>query len=275
MAEVQSVRQLPAEFIEALGKTYADELTKTVGGLKEIDVSQLYGPQFVAGPGALTTQAEQLAGGLGSYEPYLQAAAAGTGPTAYQQYMSPYQQDVISTTLQEYDVQAQRGLPGLRAQQVAAGAFGQGRGAVQEAVYQSESDRNRAALQAQLQQQGFTQAQDLAQRGFTQQLQLAQQAPAAVGTQIAGLTALGSQQQARQQAELEAQRQLAYQQAYQPYQATQALGSGVMGLISGYPQQTQQTITPSPSPLSTALGTASTLAGIYKLVGQGTSAFRG
>jgi len=49
----------------------------------------------------------------------------------------------------------------------------------------------------------------------------------------------------------------------------------VMGLISGYPAQTQQTITPSPSPLQTALGTASTLAGIYKLVGQGTQAFGG
>jgi hypothetical protein len=287
MAEVQSVRQLPAEFIEALGKTYADELTKTVGGLKTIDVSKLYGPQFVAGPGAFTTQAEQLAGGLGSYAPYLQgaaqaqqAAAGLVGPQAYQAYMSPYQQDVIQSTLQEFDVQAQRGLPGLRAQQVAQGAFGQGRGAVQEAVYQSESDRNRAALQAQLLQQGFGQAQQLAGQAFQQQqqlasgqLNLAQANPAAVGTQIAGLTALGSQQEARQQAELEAQRQLAYQQAYQPYQATQALGQGVMGLISGYPAQTTQTITPSPSPLSTALGTASTLAGIYKLVGQGTKAF--
>lgn len=80
MAEVQEVRQLPAPFIEALGKTYADELTKTVGGLKTIDVSKLYGPQFVAGPGALTTQAEQMVGGLGAYQPYLQAAAAATGP---------------------------------------------------------------------------------------------------------------------------------------------------------------------------------------------------
>ena len=275
MAEVQEVRQLPAQFIEALGKTYADELTKTVGGLKQIDVSKLYGPQFVAGPGALTTQAEALAGGLGAYAPYLQAAEAATNPTAYQQYMSPYQQDVISTTLQEYDVQAQKGLPALAAQAIGAGAFGGGREGVQRAEYQSASDRNRAALQAQLLQQGFGQAQQLAQQQFGQQMQLAQAAPAAVGTQIAGLTALGSQQQARQQAELEAQRQLAYQQAYQPLQATQTLGSGVMGLISGYPQQTQQTITPSPSPLSTALGTASTLAGIYKLVGQGTSAFRG
>ena len=230
MAEVQEVRQLPAQFIEALGKTYADELTKTVGGLKEIDVSQLYGPQFVAGPGALTTQAEGLASGLGSFQPYLTAAEASTGPTAYQAYMSPYQQDVIDTTLQEFDRQSQRGITSIADQAIRAGAFGGGREGVQRAEYMASSDRNRAALQAQLLGQAFGQA-------------------------------------------LEAQRQLAYQQAYQPYQATQALGSGVMGLISGYPQQTQQTITPSPSPLSTALGTASTLAGIYKLVGQGTKAF--
>ena len=273
MAEVQEVRQLPAEFIEALGKTYADELTKTVGGLKEIDVSQLYGPQFVAGPGALTTQAESLASGLGSFQPYLTAAEAATGPTAYQAYMSPYQKDVIDTTLQEFDRQSQRGITSIADQAIRAGAFGGGREGVQRAEYMASSDRNRAALQAQLLQQGFGQAQQLAQQQFAQQMNLAQAAPAAVGTQIAGLTALGSQQQAREQAELEAQRQLAYQQAYQPYQATQALGSGVTSLISGYPAQTQQTITPSPSPLSTALGTASTLAGIYKLVGQGTKAF--
>ena len=275
MAEIQEVRQRPAEFIEALGKTYADELTKTVGGLKQIDVSKLYGPQFVAGPGALTTQAESLAGGLGAFQPYLRAAEAATGPTAYQAYMSPYQQDVIAETLREYDVQAQRGIPGLRAQQVAAGAFGQGRGAVQEAVYGAESDRNRAALQAQLLQQGFGQAQTLAQQAFQQQQQLAagqlglaQAAPSLAGQQISALTALGTQQQARQQAELEAQKQLQYQQAYQPYQATQALGQGVMGLISGYPAQTQQTIAPSPSGLQTGLGVASTLAGIYNLVGK-------
>ena len=266
MAEVSEVRQLPAEFIEALGKTYADELTKTVGGLKQIDVSKLYGPQYVAGPGALTTQAESLAGGLGSYAPYLQAAEAATGPTAYQAYMSPYQQDVIQSTLQEYDVQAQKGLGAISQQAIASGAFGGGREGVQRAEYQTTSDRNRAALQAQLLQQGFGQAQQLAAQQYQQQMGLAQQAPAAVGQQIAALTGLGAQQQAQQQAQLEAQKQLQYQQAYQPYQATQALGQGVMGLISGYPAQTRQEITPSPSGLSTALGTASTLAGIYSLV---------
>ena len=266
MAEISEVRQLPAEFIEALGKTYADELTKTVGGLKQIDVSQLYGPQYVAGPGALTTQAEQLASGLGAYQPYLQAAESATGPEAYKAYMSPYQQDVIQSTLQEYDIQAQKGLPGIGQAAYQAGAFGGARQGVAEAEYRSASDRNRAALQAQLLQQGFGQAQQLAGQQYQQQMGLAQQAPAAVGQQIAALTGLGAQQQAQQQAQLEAQKQLQYQQAYQPYQATQALGQGVMGLISGYPAQTQQTIAPSPSGLSTALGTASTLAGIYNLV---------
>jgi hypothetical protein len=91
MAEVSTVRQAPAEFIEAAGKTYLDDLTSAVGGIKGLDVSKLYGQQFVAGPGALQTQAETLAGGLGGYQPYLQGAAqaqqtaAGmVGPQAYQ-----------------------------------------------------------------------------------------------------------------------------------------------------------------------------------------------
>jgi hypothetical protein len=230
MAETVT-RSLPAPFIEAAGKTYLDELTKTVGGIKGIDLSKLYGQQFVAGPGALQTQAEGLSTGLGGFQPFLQAAQAATGPAAYQQYMSPYQQDVIDKTLQEYDIQSQKGLPALAAQAIQSGAFGGGREGVQRAEYQSESDRNRAALQAQLLQQGFGQAQSLAQKQYDQQMQLAQQAPALLGQQIAGLSALGTQQQAQEQAQLEAQRQLAYQQAYQPLQATQALGQGIAPMM--------------------------------------------
>ena len=55
MAEVQTVRQAPAEFIEAGGKTYLDDLTKAIGGFKGQDLSQIMGQQYVAGPGALTT----------------------------------------------------------------------------------------------------------------------------------------------------------------------------------------------------------------------------
>src|SRR5210317_1561576 len=178
MAEVSTVIQQPPEFIEAAAKPFITQLQQVTGDLKEADLSQVYGPQFTAGLGALTQQAIGKAGGLGAYEPYLQAAQAATGPTAYQQYMSPYQQDVIGTTLAEFDVQAQKGLPQLAAQAIGAGAFGGGREGVQRAEYMSASDRNRAALQAQLLQQGFGQAQQLAGADYTRQLQLAQQAPA-------------------------------------------------------------------------------------------------
>ena len=264
MAELTQTQTLPAPFIEALGKTYGEDLTKAIGGLKDLDVSKIYGPQFVAPESQFTQQAQGLAGGLGAYQPFLQAAQAATGPQAYQQFMSPYQQDVINTTLQQYDIQAQKGLPSLAAQAIGAGAFGGGREGVQRAEYQTQSDLNRALLQAQLQQQGFGQAQGLATNQFNQQMQLAGQQQGLLGSQISGLTALGAQQQAQQQAQLEAQKQLEFQRIYQPLQTAQQFGSGVMGLISGYPQQTQQQIAPSPSALQTGLGAASTLAGIYK-----------
>jgi hypothetical protein len=264
MAEIQQTQTLPAPFIEALGKTYGEDLTSAIGGLKGLDVSKIYGPQYVAPQSALQTQAQQLAGGLGGYQPYLQAAQAATGPQAYQQYMSPYQQDVINATLRQYDIQAQKGLPALAAQAIGAGAYGGGREGVQRAEYQTQSDLNRALLQAQLQQQGYGQAQQLASQQYNQQLGLAGQAQGLAAQEISGLSALGQQQQAQRQAELEAQKQLEYQKIYQPLQTAQQFGSGVMGLISGYPQQTQQTVTPSPTALQTGLGTLATLAGIYK-----------
>ena len=264
MAETITQVTQPPEFIEAAAKPYITELQKAVGGLKTADLSKVMGPQFTAGLGALTQDAISKAGGLGAYAPFLQTAAGLTGPTAYQQFMSPYQQDVIDTTLQEFDVQAAKGLPQLAAQAIGQGAFGGGREGVQRAEYQSASDRNRAALQAQLLQQGFGQAQQLAQTAYGQQAQLAQLAPQLVGQQISGLTTLGGIQQAADQATLTAQQQLAQAQLQQPIQAAQTLGSGIMGLISGYPAQQQQTIQPTPSSLQTGLSAASTLAGIYK-----------
>ena len=80
MAEV--VRTAPAEFIEAGAKTYLDDLTKAIGGFKTTDLSTIMGPQFVAGPGALTTQAEGLASGLGSFQPFLNEAALPTSDFA-------------------------------------------------------------------------------------------------------------------------------------------------------------------------------------------------
>jgi len=264
MAETITQVTQPPEFIEAAAKPYLTELQQAVGDFKQQDLSQIMGSQFVAGLSPLQQEAINKAGGLGAYEPYLQTAASLSGPNAYQQFMSPYQQDVIDTTLQGFDIQAQKGAQGVPAAAIAAGAFGGGREGVQRAEYQSASDRNRASLQAQLQQQGFQQAQQLASQAFGQQMNLAQAAPAFASQQIAGLSTLGGLQQAQTQAELAAQQQLLQAQAQQPIQAAQTLGSGIMGLISGYPGQISQTVQPTPSPLQTALSTGATLAGLYK-----------
>jgi hypothetical protein len=98
--------------------------------------------------------------------------------------MSPYQQQVIDTTLQEFDVQAAKGIPAIQAQAIGAGAFGGGREGVALAEYQAGSDRNRAALQAQLLQQGFSQAQQLAGQAFDQQRGLASLQPSLVAANV-------------------------------------------------------------------------------------------
>jgi len=278
MAEVSTVQQLPAPFIEAAGKTYLEQLQSAIGGLKGADLSKIMGPQFVAPTSQISQEAQALRGGLGSFMPFLQTAAtqagqAGqfTGPQAYQQFMSPYQQDVIDTTLAEFDVQAQKGIPSIAAQAVSKGVLGGGREGVVRSEYQTASDRNRAALQAQLLQQGFGQAQSAAQQAFAnqqalaaQQQQLATQAPQLFGQQISALSALGTQQQAQQQAQLSAQQQLLQAQQNQPLNLAQQLGSGVTSLIAGYPAQYQTQSTPSPTPLQTALGAGATLAGVYR-----------
>ena len=285
----------PPEFIEAESKLYLDQLRNAIGGVKGADLSKILGPQFVAGMDPLTQQAMGKAGGLGAYEPYLKTAATQAGqaateaglagqfmgPASYQQFMSPYQQDVIDTTLQEFDIQAQKGLGSIADRAIASGAFGGGREGVQRAEYMSASDRNRAALQAQLLQQGFGQAQQAAGQAFgqqqslanqqqllaNQQLNLAQAAPALAGSQIAGLTTLGGLGQAQRQSELTAQQQLGTQQLYQPLTTAQQYGSGIMGLISGYPGQQTVGQVPVPGIAQTAIGAGTTLASLYGAMG--------
>ena len=285
MAQVQTVRQEPAEFIQSAAKVYLDDLTKGIGSIKsdQLDLKDIMGRQFIADPSELTTDAEALAvadTGLGSFRPFLDAAATAEGeaaklvdPKAYEAYMSPFQEDVIKTTLDAFDTQAEKGLRNLNTQLIRAGALDNTRAGVERAIFQSESDKNRAALQAQLEQQGFTQAQDLLGRAFGQQralaagqLGLAQASPSLVGQQIAGLTTLGSAQRSRGQQLLSADQQLAQRQAFQDLEAAQQLGSGIVPLIQGYPGTAKTLTTPSPSALQTGLSTGATLAGIYRLI---------
>jgi len=297
MAEVTTTRELPPEFVEAAGKTYLGNLGTAAGQYKTADLSKVFGPQFTAGQDPLQAQAQKLATqGIGAYQPFLnQAQAAQTqagvlagqagqfsGPQAYQQFMSPYQQDVINATLTEFDTQAAKGIPNIAAQAVNQGVLGGGREGVMRSEYQSTSDRNRAALQAQLLQQGFGQAQTAAQQAFQNQQTLANQQlglgaaatglgsqqQAFLGQDVGALSTLGAQNQAQVQAQLAAQQQLAQQQLQQPLTAANAYGTGVTSLIAGYPGQTQTTTMPSPNPMMTAIGAGGTLAGIYRAFNQ-------
>jgi len=89
----------------------------------------------------------------------LTGAGAGTGAGSIAEYMSPYQSQVIDTTLEEFDRQAAMRQQAISDAAVGVGGFGGGREGVMQAEYQTQSDRNRAMIEAQLQQQGFTQAQ--------------------------------------------------------------------------------------------------------------------
>ena len=203
--------------------------------------------------------------GIAGYEPYLQAAAAQTGPTAYQQYMSPYQQDVIQTTQDLLNRQRQQGLASLQGQAVGAGAFGGAREGVARGEYEASRDVQAAQLLAQLRQQGFTQAQQLAQQGFGQQMQLAQQQPTLAAQQAQQLGTIGQQDLAYRQALLDAQAQAAKEAQYEPFTRLGLVGQQLAQIQPGaFPTQTvgyQQPQAPA-SPLQTLLGVGTGLAGL-------------
>jgi hypothetical protein len=288
----------PAPYLEAAGQTYLDLLTQKTGQAPTAAEIQGMSPQ-VAGQNVLTQQAQQQAAsqaglgalqfdpttgavigagqgtGVAGYQPFLNQAQQYSGPQAYQQFMSPYQQDVINTTLSEYDRQRQIQQQGIASQAIQAGAFGGGREGVQQAEFGAQSLQNRAALQAQLLQQGYQSAQQAAGTAFSQQQSLAALQPTLATTGIQQLGAAGTSNLAYQQAVLDAQRQAA-QFAYQePYQRLSVLGSGITGLLAGQPQAPySQQVTPlggagqGASPLSQALQSAATVYGLGSLFGK-------
>ena len=223
----------------------------------------------VAGQDRLQQEAQKRAeAGLGSFQPFLDqaqiASAASFSPQIAQQFMSPYQQQVIDTTLAEFDRQAAMQEQRIRDQAVASGAFGGGREGVLQSEFRTGSDMNRAQLAAGLRQQGFQAAQQAAQQNFANQMGLASALPGLQRGDISTLGSLGALNQAQQQAQLDAQREANRMAAFQPQEQLQQYGNlvtGIMGGMAGSGTQTSQI--PDPGFLQTALGAAATGAGIY------------
>ena len=258
---VTQTQTLPAPFLTDVTKDYAKRLGQVTA--PAMDTSK-FAPT-VAAQDPAQTQAYNLGqAGVGAYQPYITQAGAYSGPTAYQSFMSPYQQDIIDTTMADFDKQAAAGITGIGQLATKSGQFlGGGREGVMRSEYQSQSDLNRAKLLAQLRQQMFGQAQQGAQTAFSQQMNLGQQVPALQQQDISMVGGLGAQQQAFAQAQADAERETARMEAYEPYERLGYLGTGITGMLGGYPGQYQTTVQPNPTPLQTALVIGTGLAGMY------------
>ena len=313
------------EFLQDYAKDYAAQSkgaysvpidTSTFTGGQDASGNRLSGTAvtgqnpFVAQEDALQTQAIGLAQqGVGAYQPYLTAAqgaqtnAAGTigglgafqtgaqgltGANAYQPFMSPYQSQVIDATLSEFDRSRLGGQQNIRDAAVNSGNFGGGREGAMMGQYNADSLADRSALQAQMLQQGFGQAQQQAQQGFQNQGQLMQnqlgmanaqaglgQAQlglsnfnrAGIGADVGALGQLGSLRQGFNQANLSANQQAQQTAAYEPYGRLSQYGQGLTGLSGGVASQAYQ----EPQPvnmLSQSIGTAMGLGGLYGKIFQ-------
>ena len=293
---------------------------------------------FVAGEDALQTQAIGLAQqGVGAYKDYLTAAqqaqtnaantigglgalqtgaqgyqtgaanvasgAAGmTGANAYQPFMSPYQSQVIDATLSEFDRSRLGGQQQIRDAAVNSGNFGGGREGAMMGQYNADSLADRSALQSQMLQQGFGQAQQQAQQNFQNQGNLFNQQQglfgnqgqmmqnqlgianaqaglgqaqlglsdfnrSGIGADVGALGQLGSLRQGFNQANLSANQQAQQTAAYEPYGRLSQYGQGLTGLSGGVASQSYQ----EPQPvnmLSQSIGTAMGLGGLYGKIFQ-------
>ncbi len=294
---------LPAQFIQDVGKDYATQLAATTAA--PLPTAQ-FAPSVAGQTGLQTTATGLATSGLGAYAPYLTGAAtagqapgaapmgleaygtlgtaagltgtgAGTGTGSIASYMSPYQTQVIDTTLAEFDRQAAARQQSISDAAVKMGGYGGGREGVMQAEYETQSDRDRAMLQAGLQQQGYTQALGSRQQDYLNQMGLSQsqaglgqyqtglgaQTQALAGQDIATAGRVGSIDQAQTQAVLDAQREANRSVLYEPYERMGFFGQGLTGLMGGYPAQYQSQIQPNPTPLQSALGIGSVLGGIY------------
>jgi len=181
----------------------AGTAASTLGNVR----GQLTGAGTAAGLAQpLLTQAGQDIGTagttLGGTAGYLSGAAGLTGPmsTAQRQaYESPYQSQVRQATLDEYDTQAaaQRSAVTQQAGLGTVGNLDAGRFGVQLGAFDAQQQRDRALMDAQLNQQAFGQAQGARQQDYANQLGLGQAQQQYAGAQAG----LGSQRQALAQSQ--------------------------------------------------------------------------
>ena len=257
LGALQQRAQQQAATQAGLGTLQFDPSTGAVSGVQGTGV---------AGFQPFLTDAQTTLGGI---SPMIQAAATRTGPTAFQAFESPYQTAVRDATLAQFDEQARVRRQGISDTAAKLGALGAGRTGVQLSEYDRKSDMDRALLQAQLNQAGFTQANQLAAQAFTQQGQLAGLQSGLANQQLGFATTqpqlaagaigmaqgLGQGDLAFRQAVQDAQTGANRMAAFEPIERLARFGQGLTGVGGGLGQvqTTMGTPPPQQSPLAGAL----------------------
>ena len=197
-----------------------------------------------AGLGPLTYNAQgEITGvgqgtGIAAYQPFINQAQQLLDPNAYQQYMSPYQQEVLDATTNLLAEQRAQGRSQLSADAIQAGAFGGGREGVARAEYERGRDISDAGLLAQLRQSGLQSAQNLQQQGIANLLNIPQIQQGLQGNVTAQLGAAGTGAQTYSQAALDALQQgnlFAMNYPMQQLQQATNIFSGISGAIPSAP----------------------------------------
>ena len=245
MAETTTTITRPAPVLEASLTNFLKSIDPLVG--QKINVGA-FAPK-IAAESALQQDARTAAAGLESL----------VGPQAFEQFMSPYQQQVIDTTLSEFDRQQAIADTALRDRAIQVGAFGGGREGVMAAEAARGAASNRANLQAQLLAQGFQQAQAAAAQDLA-----ARQGLGGYQSQ------LGQQQQAVDQAQLDATQIAAREAQFQPFTQLGLIGQQLAQIQPGaFPTQTvgSGAVQPAASPMTQFLTGAAGIGGIAGKLG--------
>ena len=211
--------------------------------------------------------------GLGTYQPFLGAAAQYAGqttgaynPQSYQQFLNPYQ-DYVTKGIEDQFAKMQNQ---ASAQAVKTGAFGTER----EGIQSAELGAQQAQTVGQSLASGYGAAQQQAMGSFQDQqrrLQQAAQFSAGLGQQlqqqqaadVTGLLQTGTMQQQKAQMEEDAKFKQQMAQLYEPYQRTGFVSDIYQGAPTSASSLTMSTA-PGTNPLAQAVGAGITGLAAYQ-----------
>lgn len=267
-------------------------IPKVLGGVPRPDIMPFTPAQQralelgVQGIGAYAPMMEQAEGTFRQGIAATQGSMGAYDPSSYKAFYDPFVEEVIRAN--ERDIQRAGDIErrNIASGAVQAGAFGGSRQAVAEQELVRNTTEQQARMGAQLRSNAFTGAQQQAQSVFENQMQrgqnaaqifqglgtsqgaLGEAAQGAAQRDVNALFNVGALEQGQMQSEYDVQRAGAIEEMYEPYNRFGFMSD----MLRGVPSTSSSlavTSTPTPSPVSGILGTASQLSSYANRFGGG------